>query len=273
MGFWEHLDELRGTLIKSIVVLVGFAVLIAYGFSEFNDVLTQPLDEVAREYPKVTIKLGTAGIMEGFNVLVQICCFGAVMLAGPFILYFIGQFVAPALTAREMKAVLPMCIAAFSLFIAGAVFSYYVLLESALRMMIDLHIARDWEIRWTVGSYYSILIGLVLGVGATFQFPLVIVLLVWLGLTSTAFLRRYRRHAIVLLFIVAAAVTPSTDPANLLLFVAPLLVLYEIAIVVAARVERHRDRPAAAAVLALLALLPVWSGQRGGKLAGTTATT
>jgi sec-independent protein translocase protein TatC len=94
--------------------------------------------------------------------------------------------------------------------------------------------------RWTPGAYYSMLSWLVLGVGASFQFPLVIVLLVWMGIMSTAFLRKYRRHAIVVIFIIAAIVTPTPDPIVQSLFAAPLYALYEIAILVSLRVEKKR---------------------------------
>ena len=110
--------------------------------------------------------------------------------------------------------------------------------------------------RWNVGSYYSILINLVLGVGATFESPLLIILLVWLGIVSTATLRQYRRHAIVAIFIVAAIITPTQDPFLQTLFAAPLCLLFEIALLVATRIEKRRDRSGAAALVALLALWP-----------------
>jgi sec-independent protein translocase protein TatC len=109
------------------------------------------------------------------------------------------------------------------------------------------------------------LIRLVLGVGAVFQFPLVIVLLVWLGIVDTAFLRKYRRHAIVAIFVLAAIVTPSTDPLSQTLLAAPLVALYEVSIFVAARVEKRRDRSAGAVWLALLALLPIARSQHAAR--------
>jgi len=95
-------------------------------------------------------------------------------------------------------------------------------------------------LRWTPGSYYSLLTWLVLGVGASFEFPLVIVLLVWIGLVTTAFLKKYRRHAFVLVFIIAAIVTPTPDPFTQTIFAVPLYILYEIAILASTRVEKRR---------------------------------
>jgi sec-independent protein translocase protein TatC len=129
-------------------------------------------------------------------------------------------------------------------------------MPGAVRVMIEINQGFDWAFRWTVGSYYQMLNRLVLGVGAAFQFPLVIVVLSWLGLVSAAGLRKYRRHAIVAIFIIAAVVTPSTEPLSQTMLAAPLYLLFEIAIVLASRVEKRRQRPSAVVVIALLALLP-----------------
>lgn len=264
MGFWEHLDELRGTLIKSLIVIVVFAVLIGFYLVQFNRILMWPFHQAAAEYPGLAIELVTGTPMEGFNVMVELCVIGSLLLSAPFILFFVGQFVAPALTEREMKAVLPMCISALLLFLAGVAFAFFILLPSAMRVSIEINRTLDWGFRWTVGGYYSILTRTVLGVGATFQFPLVIVLLVWLGFVNTALLRKYRRHAIVGIFVLAMIVTPSTDPANQIIVGLPMYVLYEIAIVVAQRVEKRRDRSGAAVVLALIALFPRRDSQYAG---------
>jgi sec-independent protein translocase protein TatC len=240
MGFWEHLEELRGTLIKCIVTFIIFASLIGYFMKEFNDVLLWPLHTVKAEYPKLILDLGTTSIMEGFNVAIQMCVMGGALLAAPFCLIFIGQFVAPALTNKEIKLILPVGISAIVLFLLGATFSFFLLIPSTIRVSIELNDYFGFAMRWTPGSYYSLVMWLVLGVGASFEFPLVIVILVWLGLMTTAFLRKYRRHAIVVIFIIAAVVTPTPDPINQTLFAVPLYLLYEIAIFVGSRIEKKK---------------------------------
>lgn len=256
MSFWEHLDELRATIIKSMCVFGLFAVLIGYYLKEFNRVLEQPFHQVAAEFPEVDLRLGTQTPMEGINVIIQMCMFGGLLLAAPFVLFFIGQFVAPALTRREMKAVLPMCISASLLFLLGASFGFFLLVPTSLRVMIEINQSMDWDLRWTVGSYYTILTRLVLGVGAAFQFPLLIVLLSWLGLVSATSLRKYRRHAIVAIFLIAAIVTPTSDPLIQSVFAAPLYMLYEVSILAVQRIEKHRERSGLAVMLALVALWP-----------------
>ena len=240
MGFWQHLEELRMTLLKSAVAFLVFAVLIGCYLEKFNAVLMYPYDAARAKYPSVAMELGTTTIMEGFNVVIQMCILGGLVLASPFILFFVGQFVAPALNEREIKAVTPIIISAVVLFLLGSAFSFFLLVPNTIGVSVEINQLLGYTLRWTPGSYYSLLTWLVLGVGASFEFPLVIVLLVWLGIMSTAFLRKYRRHAIVAILIIAAIVTPTPDPITQTLFAIPLYILFEIAIIASARVEKKR---------------------------------
>lgn len=240
MGFFDHLEELRWTLIKCAAVFMVFAVLIGIFMREFNDVLLWPLHSVQADNPALQLDLGTTSIMEGFTVVVQMCFMGGFVLSAPFILLFIGQFVSPALTEQELKVVLPLCISAIILFLCGAIFSYSLLVPSTLKVSVQLNEYFGFVMRWTPGSYYSLLTWLVLGVGASFEFPLLIVLLVYMGIMTTATLTKYRRHAIVAIFIIAAVVTPTPDPVTQTIFAAPLYVLFELSILVSKRVERKR---------------------------------
>jgi len=241
MGFFDHLEEMRWTLIKCAATFIFFAVIIGIFLREFNEVLLWPLLSVKEEYPQLVLDLGTTSIMEGFNVIIQMCILGGFVLSSPLFLFFIGQFVAPALTEKELKAVLPMCLSAMVLFLLGATFAYFLLVPSTIRVSIEINQLFGYEMRWTPGSYYSLLTWLVLGVGASFEFPLIIVLLVWLGLMTTAFLKKYRRHAIVVIFVIAAIVTPTPDPVTQSMFAAPLYLLFEIAIIASSRVEKRKQ--------------------------------
>jgi sec-independent protein translocase protein TatC len=254
MGFWQHLDELRSTLVKSVVAFAICAGLVAYYTGEFRHFIMRPFAEAVGGHPDLTVKLGTSGLTEGVNMIVEMCMFGGLTLAAPFILFFVAQFVAPALTRKETKVVLPACVSAFILFLSGAAFAYFFLMPAAVEMFIKANLALEAEFRWSMGSYYTIFTRTVFGVGAGFEFPLLIVMLVWVGVLSTASLKKFRRHAIVVIFILAALITQSTDPFSQTLCAAPLYVLYEIAIWVSAAVEKHRDRSGTAVMLALLAL-------------------
>ncbi len=241
MGFFDHLEELRWTLVKCAAAFLVAAILVGYFMREFNDLLLWPLHKVQAAHPEVNLELSSISIMEGFNVVIQMCLAGGLALAAPFIAFFLGQFVAPALTQRELKVVLPVCFSAVVLFLSGAVFSFYLLVPSTISVALDLNTYFHWTPHWTPATYYSVLLWLVLGMGSGFEFPLIIVMLVWIGVMSTAFLRKYRRHAIVVIFIIAALITPTPDPFNQTLVAAPLYFLYEVAIFVGSRVEKRRE--------------------------------
>ena len=238
MGFFDHLEDLRWTLIKCVVTFMIFAVLIGIFLREFNDVLMWPLHSV--QTSSTSLELGTTSIMESFTVVMQMWFLGGFVLAAPFLLLFIGQFVSPALTERELKVVLPLCLAAMILFLCGAAFSFFLLVPSTLRVSMEINEYFGFVMRWTPGSYFGLLMWLVLGVGAAFEFPLLIVLLIYMGILSTATLCKYRRHAIVGIFIIAAIVTPTPDPITQTIFAAPLYVLFELAIIVGRRLEKRR---------------------------------
>ena len=124
----------------------------------------------------------------------------------------------------------------------GAAFAFFLLVPSTLRVSVEINQIFGFAIRWTPGSYYSLVTWLTLGVGVSFEFPLVIVLLVWLGVMTTDFLRKYRRHAVIVIFIIAAIVTPTPDPITQTMFAIPLYLLYEIAIIASSRVEKRKEK-------------------------------
>ena len=241
MGFFDHLEELRWTLIKCAVVFALFATIIAYRLEDATTVLDWPLETVLKDFPQFRQGLITNSPMAVFSVIIDLCLIGSVVLSIPFWLFFVGQFVSPALTKRELKVIVPTGLYAFALFLAGALFGYYFLAPSSLRVSLELNAAMGFHVLWTADKYYSLLMWLVLGMGAAFEFPLLVVLAVYMNLVEVATLRKYRRHAIVAMFIIAAVVTPTTDPLNVTLFAVPLIVLYEIAIWVAAMVGQRRS--------------------------------
>jgi sec-independent protein translocase protein TatC len=240
MGFLGHLEELRWTLIKSAVAFGLFVTVIAYYVDDFGAILSRPLAQVKAEHPEMNTDLITNSPMGVFSVIIDICLIGGLVLSLPFILFFVGQFIAPALTKRELKVLLPACVTALVLFLGGAAFGYFLLAPSTIRVAYELNHMMHYTVMWTADRYYSLLMWLVLGMGAAFEFPLLIVLAVYMGLIEVATLRKYRRHAIVVIFIIAAVVTPTPDPFNQTLFALPLLVLYEVSILVAAQLKRRR---------------------------------
>jgi sec-independent protein translocase protein TatC len=246
MGFLDHLEELRWTLVKCAIVYAVAAGLVGYFLKDFHDVLLWPLRHVQMEKTSLVMELGTTSIMEGFGVIIQLCGFGGLALAAPFMLFFVGQFVAPALSEKELKLVVPTCVSAFLLFLLGASFGFFLLVPGTIRMAVEINELLGYSLRWTPGSYYSLLTWLVLGVGAAFEFPLLIVLAVHFGFLRVQTLRKYRRHSIVAIFVIAAVITPTPDPVTQCMFAVPLYLLFELAIIVGARVQALREARLAA---------------------------
>lgn len=241
MGFLDHLEDLRWTLIKCAVVFAVFVTIIAYRLEDASTLLNWPLEQVLADFPQFNKGLITNSPMAVFSVIIDMCLIGGVVLSLPFWLFFLGQFVAPALTRRELRVIVPTGLSAFALFLAGAALGYYFLTASSIRVALELNQALGYNVMWTADKYYSLLMWLVLGMGAAFEFPLLVVLAVYMGLIEVATLRQYRRHAIVVIFLIAAVITPTTDPLNMSLFALPLIALYEAAILVASCLGKRRS--------------------------------
>jgi len=242
MGFLDHLEELRWTLIKCTVVFAIFVTIIAYQLDDASTLLNWPLDRVRPDFPHLKMELVTNSPMSVFTVIIDICLIGGVIFSLPFWIFFLGQFISPALNEKELRVIVPTGLSAFALFLAGAGFGYYFLTPSTIRVAFELNEALGYTVMWTADKYYSLLMWMVLGMGGAFEFPLLVVLAVYMGLIEVATLRKYRKHAIVVMFIIAAIVTPTPDPLNQTLFALPLIFLYEIAIIVASRLTARRGQ-------------------------------
>jgi sec-independent protein translocase protein TatC len=209
---------------------------IAYNLDTASEILTRPLEQVQADFPKLKTDLVTNSPMSVFSVIIDICIMGGVIISLPFWLFFIGQFVAPALTEKEMKVIVPTGLAALLLFAGGTAFGYFLLTPSTIRVAFELNQLLGYTVLWTADKYYSLLLWMTLGMGAAFEFPLLVVLAVYMGLIEVKTLRQYRRHA--------AIVTPTPDPLNQCLFALPLIVLYELAIWVSAFIGRRKAKEA-----------------------------
>lgn len=234
MSFLDHLEDLRWTLIKSaIAILAGCCVFMGFVF-KFQEMLQWPLRFAA---PQVAESLITIKPLAVISVLFQVSLVGGFAAALPFVLFFISQFIAPGLTKREKAILKPAFTLVFVLFILGALFSFFVLLPTSIKFMYFLNAQFQFEVQWTADSYFSLLFWMVLSIGMSFEFPLVVILLVYMKIFTTAQLRVYRPHAFVIFLILAAFVTPTTDPITFLILAVPMYLLYETAILVGNRIE------------------------------------
>lgn len=238
MSFLEHLEDLRGTLIRCIVVLF-IACFFVMGFLKyFASLLNWPLQMALGANSEEG--LITTSPMAVFSVILQISFLGGFALALPFMLYFVARFIAPGLTKKELNALKPGCILALFLFIIGASFSYFALVPASLKASIFFNHLFGFEIFWTADRYYGLLMWMVMGIGLSFEFPLIIVLLVYIGIIDTTQLQSFRPYSIIVFLVLAAVITPTTDPFTFLLLAVPMGFLYEMALFISKRVESKK---------------------------------
>jgi sec-independent protein translocase protein TatC len=236
MGFLEHLDELRTRLIRSCLAIAG-GMLIAFAF----------VDRIANFVLAPTLRMlpaGTTLIMtrpgEGFSFYLDLALIGGVVLAAPFVTYQVWRFIAPGLYGREKRLMIPFIVLTTLGTLAGAAFSHYVLFPSMMAFFWTFDSPRMRfmpRVEDTFELYKNMLIGMV----AVFQIPTLVFFLARMQLVTARFLWRHIKYAILISFIVAAALTPSPDPWNQTVFAAPMIGLYVISIAIAWIVAPRRQ--------------------------------
>ena len=176
-------------------------------------------------------------------IAMKICFLGGLGLSLPFILLFVGSFVTPGLTLKEKKVFFPGCLAATVLFLAGAGMTYFFILPLSLAFTIDFsfNVLGLENYRPEAGNYYSTVIWMTFAVGLAFQFPLILILLIRIGLLTVSKLRRSRRFVLVILMVSAALITPGGDPVSLCILTIPLYFLFELSILVGTLIEKKVD--------------------------------
>lgn len=226
----EHLEDLRFLLIR-IAAALGAGMLLCFAFrGVLTGIVQAPLVQVA---PERAANLQSLGVADSFTISLELAFYGGIILASPAILYFLARFILPALTATEKRALLPTAFAGSALFLAGVAFCYFLVLPQTLAFFFQDAQSLHWEPTWTVREYYSFTTQMTLAFGLAFELPLVVLLLVKLGILDTATLRRSRAFALVIIFIAAAIITPTSDVLTLLLMGGPMYLLYELCILIA----------------------------------------
>ena len=177
-----------------------------------------------------------------FSFIIQVGFFGGFCLALPVIIYSIGKFIAPGLKNNEIRLLKPVCIAAFFLFNLGAVFSFFVLVPASMRASMMFNELFELSTLWTVDSYYGLVVWMVLAIGLSFEFPLLLIAAIHAGLVSTEKLRKFRPYTLLIFLVVSAMITPTTDPITFLLLAGPMMLLYEGGLLVGTRIERKREK-------------------------------
>jgi sec-independent protein translocase protein TatC len=233
MPLLEHLDELRGRLFKSVLAfVVALAACAAFG-STLLEILLRPVQGVLPEGERLSF----IRLAEPFLVQLKAAALVAVFLAAPVILYQVWAFVSPGLYRHERRWIWPFLAFGSLFFAAGGYFGYRVVGPMAAQWLIG--VGEGYDNTVTLQEAFGFVGRIVLGMGLVFELPIVIFFLARIGVVTPAFLLRHFRIVVLLVAVVAAVVTPP-DPASMILFAVPMLVLYLLGVAVA-WVFRKRD--------------------------------
>lgn len=232
--FLDHVEDLRNMVVRMAIAL-GVCMAAAFLFrAEIAAFVQGPLLAVD---PSRADNLQSLGVADSMTISFKLAFYAGLVVSFPILLYFLAEFVLPALTSRERRVVLVAAVIGFGLFLAGAAFAFYVVLPATLEFFFRDAQMMQWRPTWTVGEYYSFTTQFVLAFGLAFELPVVVLALVKVGLLEHAQMKATRPYAIVVVFVLAAVITPTPDIFTLLLMGAPMVLLYEACIWIARWME------------------------------------
>lgn len=238
MPLTSHLEELKTRLIR-ILIAVGIGFGVCYLFKDWSfRIITKPLVDAM---PAQSSMIFT-GLPEAFFIHMKIAFFASLFLTAPYTLFEIWRFISPGLYKNEKRLIFPFVFFSTLLFVGGVLFGYFLALPPAFRFFVSF--STDFlKPMISFREYLSLTLKFLLAFGLCFEMPVFMFFLAKLGIVNSKMLARQRRYAILIIFIVAAILTPSPDAVSQILMAVPLMVLYEVSIVVAKFARRLRPEP------------------------------
>ncbi|MGQ0649706.1 MAG: twin-arginine translocase subunit TatC [Gemmatimonadaceae bacterium] len=238
MPFLEHLEELRWRIMWSLLaVIIGVGVSFALLYNvDIIVFLARPIEPFLEGRKLiVTHPLGQ------FRILMSMAFISGGILASPVVFYQLWAFLSPALYKHEKRLVIPVLVFGLALFIAGVALAFFVLIPLTLRFVLTMQ-SSVLEPMISISDYFNFAAGFCLVMGAVFELPIVVLALTALGIVTPQFLKRYRRHALVVCIVASAFITPGQDPFSLLAVAVPLVGLYELSVICSFFVWKRRQR-------------------------------
>lgn len=247
MTFWEHLDALRAAIIKILTVTVVFGIVAFFFKEQLFAIVLAPKEpgfvtyKVLYALSALTgseaedvfhVQLVSTGLAQQFVIHMKTAMCAGVILSSPYALYQLFRFVSPALYAHERRYVVRVVGYGYLLFLVGVAVSYFVVFPLTFRFLGTYQVSGEVANMITLDSYISTLMTLTLSIGIVFEIPVLSWMFAKLGFLSAAFMRRYRKHAVVLILSVAAVITPTSDVFTLLAVSAPMYLLFELSILI-----------------------------------------
>jgi sec-independent protein translocase protein TatC len=249
MPFLDHLEELRSRILRAlgaVVLAFGVGLWLVQQF-QLVSLLKTPIAPYLLD-GKLIVTSPTEPVM----IVLKLGFMVGLVLASPIILWQLWAFLAPALYEREKKALVPSLFIGLLLFLTGAALAYRFVVPQALRVLFSFQ-SEAIAPFITYDAYFGFVLQVVLALGISFELPLIIIILSWLGVVGPRELNRFRRYAVVLAFIAGAVLSPGADLLSMVMMTVPLILLYEVGVAGSAIIERRRRRAAAVATLLLLA--------------------
>jgi sec-independent protein translocase protein TatC len=240
MPFSRHLSELKWRLQIALVAFVASSIFSYLQVEKIYNFLVLPLTDIYAD--EQTHKLIFTGLSEAFFMYLRLSLFTGFLISFPVIAWQTYSFMAPGLYKKEKKALLPYLLISPFLFLLGAALSYFYVIPLAWKFFVSFEqpvgvLPIVLEAR--ISEYLSLVISLIVGFGLAFQLPLILIMLTHLGILQASWLSRFRRHSIVVIFIAAAILTPP-DVISQVALAVPLLLLYEISVLICKKIESNR---------------------------------
>jgi len=235
--FLQHLEELRWMLIKMALAL-GICMAGSLFFQkDLVNFMEGPLNQID---PSLVSKLQNLGVIDPITISFSLAFYAGIILCFPLLLFFLAQFIVPALTRKEKNIVFPAIALGFALFLSGVALCYYFILPQTLKFCYQYSQSLNFAPTWTVREYFSFVTQMMLAFGAAFELPVAIIVLVYLEFASFQLLNRTRPYAYVLVLTLAAIIAPTPDPLSFLALGVPMCLLYEGCIWLAWLLEKRR---------------------------------
>ncbi|MGY8751598.1 MAG: twin-arginine translocase subunit TatC, partial [Fidelibacterota bacterium] len=234
MPFLDHLEELRWRLVKSLISIIIGAIITFFFIDSLIDFLIKPTQNL-----KFPMDLQVLKVQGMFMIKWGIALVGGIVLAIPVLTFQIWQFVSPGLYMKERRYVAPLIIFTYLSFLIGLTFAYTVIIPFSLDFFTSVGI-EEIENNFSINYYFNFITWLMMGSGLIFELPVLVFILSIFGLLTPAFMKHYRRHALVVILVISAFITPP-DPVSLILMSIPLMLLYEISIGVSWLVNRSKS--------------------------------
>ncbi|MCB9235138.1 MAG: twin-arginine translocase subunit TatC [Bacteroidia bacterium] len=256
MSFLDHLEELRWHLFRGAIFTGAIAIALfvvrkwvmtnVFFWPLQDDFITnQYLCQLTDEFcnSDVAVKMQVLSPYEQFMKAMVYSFFGGVILGFPFLVWELWRFIKPGLTEGERKAARWNVLSMSTLFFSGVLFGYFIIMPFSIKFFTSFELVEGIENNWRIGDYISFVMLLMGGTGALFQLPILIYYLTRLGFVTPQFLKKYRRHAVVVILFISALLTPP-DPLSQIVVFIPLFMLYEVGIWISSRVVERRRKEA-----------------------------